>query len=203
LRRKSRVKEAVEVFSNMRTMRAIQECDVAVLMIDAEAGVVTQDSKIAALIHDRGRGVVVAFNKWDRVAKDTGTHRTAWDNFLREIPFLSYAPWFTFSAVTRQRLGRILETVWQVHEARRRRVGTSELNDFLARIVARQPPRHEGGGVGKIYFATQAEAAPPVFVLSVNEPRFFARNYLRYINNQIRQQYGFLGTRIFVKLKKH
>ncbi|MFO7654228.1 MAG: ribosome biogenesis GTPase Der [Candidatus Krumholzibacteriia bacterium] len=203
LRRKSKVQEAVEAFSTMRTIRAIEECDVAVLMIDAAAGVVTQDSKIAGLIHDRGRGVVVAFNKWDLLEKDKDTHLRAWDAFLREIPFLTYAPWFTFSAVTKQRIGRILEMVWKVHQERHKRIGTSQLNDALAEITGRQPPRHHAGGLGRIYYATQAEAAPPVFVLSVNEPKFFARNYLRYINNQIRQRYGFEGSRIFVKLKKH
>jgi GTP-binding protein len=203
LRRKARVKEAVEFFSNVRTLRAIQECDVAVLMVDASAGTVTQDAKIAALIHDRGRGVVVAFNKWDLVEKGPDSHLRAWEEFGREIPFVNYAPWFTFSAMTKQRIGRILETVWRVHRERQKRIATAQLNDFLEKITTRQPPRHHGGGTGRIYYATQAEAAPPVFVLSVNEPKYFARNYLRYINNQIRQSFGFEGCRIFVKMKKH
>ncbi len=121
----------------------------------------------------------------------------------REIPFLTYAPWFTFSALTRQRLGRNLETIWEVHTQRQRRIGTSELNAFLERTVARQPPRPHQNGLGKIYFGTQIETAPPTVLLSVNEPRFFARNYLRYLNNQFRQEFGFAGTRVFIKLKKH
>jgi len=204
LRRKSRVTAAVEYFSNLRSLRALELCDVAVLMIDASAGPVTQDSKIAGLIHDSGKGVVVALNKWDLVAdKGTNTHLLAWEEFCREIPFLTYAPWFTFSVMTRQRLGRILETVWEVHEARQKRIGTSQLNDFLASVVAHQPPRPHQNGIGKIYYGAQVATAPPVFQLSVNEPRFFARNYLRYLNNRLRQEYGFAGTRIFVKLKKH
>ncbi len=204
LRRKARVSAAVEYFSNLRSLRALELCDVAVLMIDASTGPVTQDSKIAGLIHDSGKGVVVALNKWDLVPeKGNRTHLDAWEAFCREIPFLTYAPWFTFSALTHQRLGRILETVWQVHEERQQRIGTSQLNDFLARVVAHQPPRPHQNGIGKIYYGAQVGTAPPVFQLSVNEPRFFARNYLRYLNNQLREAYGFKGTRIFVKLKKH
>ncbi len=203
LRRKGRVKEAIEHFCNMRTFRALADCDVAVLMIDADAGTVTQDAKIAGLIHDSGRGVVVAFNKWDLVEKDHRTHEKVWEDFERQVPFLQYAPWFTFSALSRQRLGRILEKVWQVHESRRKHIRTSVLNSFFEKIVARQQPRAHAGGLGKIYYVTQVEDSPPSFVMSVNEPRFFARNYLRYLNNQLREEYGYEGSRIFLKMKKH
>ncbi len=204
LRRKSRVKEAIEVFSNMRTFRALEACDVAVLMIDAERGVATQDSKIAGLIHDAGKACVVVFNKWDLIQdKESNTHQEHWEEFCREIPFLTYAPWFTMSAQSKQRTGKIMETVWQVAEERKKRIGTSELNAFLEKIIAYQNPRHHQGGLGKIYYGTQIESAPPTFLLSVNEPRFFARNYLRFLNNQIRKEYGFTGNRIFVKMKKH
>lgn len=203
LRRKSRVQEAVEAFSNMRTVRAIEQCDVAVLMVDASRPAVTQDAKIAGLIHDQGRGVVVAFNKWDLVEKDHRTHEQLWETFCREVPFLTYAPWFTISAETRQRTGRVLETVWQVIEARRKRVETPELNRFLEEIIRKQPPRFHAGGLGKVYFAAQVETAPPVFLLSVNNPKWFDRSYLRYINNRIRERYGFVGSRIFVKTKAH
>ncbi|MBU2500917.1 ribosome biogenesis GTPase Der [bacterium] len=204
LRRKSKVQEAVEVFSNMRTIRSLEMADVVVFMVDASTGVVTQDSKIAGLIHDAGKGVVVAFNKWDLIPdKETNTHKDHWEEFLREVPFLSYAPWFTLSALTRQRTGKILETVWQVHEERSKRISTSKLNDFLEKTAQLQQPRSHGGGLGKIYYGTQVDKEPPTFMLSVNEPRFFARNYLRFLNNQLRKEYGFTGSRIFVKLKKH
>lgn len=204
LRRKSRVKGAVEYFSNLRSIRALEHCDVAVFMIDSEHGAVMQDSKIAGLIHDSGKGVIVAFNKWDLMAeKGTNTHLEVWDTFIREIPFLTYAPWFTFSALTKQRIGRILDTAWDVHEQRQKRIGTSQFNGFLERITSYQPARPHNNGIGKIYFGTQVEVAPPSFQLSVNEPKFFARNYLRFINNQIRKDFGFPGSRIFVKLKKH
>lgn len=204
LRRKSKVSEAVEFFSNMRTLRSLDLCDVAVFVIDAAAGPVAQDSKIAGLIHDAGKGVVVVLNKWDLVAdKGPNTHLQHWEAFCREVPFLTYAPWFTASAETRQRTGRILETVWEVHEQRQRRIGTAQLNAFLEQVVAFQGPRTHAGGVGKIYFGSQIAQAPPTFMLSVNEPRFFARDYLRFLNNQLRKEFGFTGTRIFVKLKKH
>ncbi len=204
LRRKSKVQEAIEVFSNMRTLRALEQCDVAVLVVDADAGPVDQDAKIAGLIHDAGKGVVVAFNKWDLIPdKGANTHLAHWEAFCKEVPFLTYAPWFTVSAETRQRTGKILETVWDVHEQRSKRIPTAQLNSFLEGVIAYQQPRTHGGGMGKIYFATQIEQAPPSILLSVNEPRFFAREYLRFLNNQIRKEYGFTGTRIFVKLKKH
>lgn len=203
LRRKSRVDEAVEAFSNMRTVRALEQCDIALLVVDSEAGPVAQDSKIAGLIHNSGKGVVVAFNKWDLLEKDQSTHLGMWERFCKEIPFLPYAPWFTLSALTKQRSGRIMEMVWDVQQFRQKRIDTSELNSFIEQITARQPARFQSGGTGKIYFATQASTAPPVIILSVNNPKFFARNYLRYINNQIREHYKFTGNRIFVKMKKH
>ncbi len=202
LRRKSRIKEAVEVFSTMRTVSALEDCDVAVLMVDAEAGTVAQDARIAAMCHDSGKGVVVAFNKWDLVTKDKSTHLEVWESFLQEVPFLSYAQWFTMSALSRQRSGRVMEMVWKVFNERKKRIETAELNRFIEGVIAKQPPRYEGGGSGKVYYATQAETAPPTFVLSVNNPKFFARNYLRYLNNKIRENYGFAGVRIFLKLKQ-
>lgn len=204
LRRKSKVQEAIEVFSNMRTVRSLELCDVAVLMIDASVGAVAQDAKIAGLIHDAGKGIIVVFNKWDLVAdKGPNSHLEHWEKFCTEVPFLSYAPWFTVSAESRQRTGRILETVWKVNEARQMRIPTGQLNEFLEKITAIQAPRPEGGGIGRIYYGTQIESAPPTILLSVNEPKFFARNYLRFINNQLRQEFGFTGNRIFVKMKKH
>lgn len=204
LRRKSRVKEAVEIFSNMRTVKALEQCDIAVFIVDASVGAVTQDSKIAGLIHDSGKGAIVVFNKWDLIPeKKTNTHNEHWEEFLRDVPFLTYAPWFTTSAESRQRSGKILETVWNVHQERQKRIPTSELNAFLEKVMQYQLPRAHGGGLGKIYYATQIESAPPTILLSVNEPKFFARNYLRFLNNQIRKEYGFTGNRIFVKMKKH
>ncbi len=203
LRRKSRVKEAVEVFSNMRTIRALEQCDVAVFMVDATSGSVTQDAKIAGMIHDAGKGVVVVFNKWDLIKKGTNTHLDHWEEFCQDVPFVPYAPWFMVSALTKQRTGRILEKVWEVHESRQHRVPTSALNNVMERITTFQQPRAHGGGLGKIYYTTQIETGPPVFLMSVNEPKFFARNYLRFINNQLRKEYGFTGNRIFVKMKKH
>ncbi|MCB1182052.1 ribosome biogenesis GTPase Der [bacterium] len=203
LRRKSKVTEAIEVFSNMRSIRALEQCDVAVFIVDAAAGSANQDAKIAGMIHDQGKGVVVIFNKWDLVSKETNTHNEHWEKFCQDVPFLTYAPWFMISALTKQRTGRIMEKVWEVHENRQKRVSTSEVNAVMERIVSFQQPRAHGGGVGKIYYTTQIESAPPTFLMSVNEPKFFARNYLRFINNQLRKEYGFTGSRIFVKMKKH
>ena len=203
LRRKSRVQEAVEAFSNMRTFRALEQCDVAVLMIDAVDGTVSQDAKIAGLIHDSGKAALVAFNKWDLVEKDHNTHLEVWESFKREVPFLTYAPWFTLSALTRQRSGRVMEQVWEAFEARQKRVDTGELNSFLEGVIHKQPPRFCSGGTGKVYYASQIGTAPPVFMLSVNNPHWFDRSYLRFLNNKIRAKYGFEGSRIFLKMKAH
>lgn len=203
LRRKSKVKEAIEFFSNMRTIRALEMCDVGVFMVDASGGSVGQDAKIAGMLHDAGKAVVVVFNKWDLIRKETNTHLEHWEEFCRDVPFLTYAPWFTISALSKQRTGRILETVWKVHQERKKRIPTGELNSWLERTVAFQAPRAEGGGLGKMYYITQIDKEPPTFMMSVNEPKFFARNYLRFLNNQLRKEYGFEGNRIFLKLKKH
>jgi GTP-binding protein len=146
---------------------------------------------------------VVAFNKWDLVEKDQATHLKVWEEFCREVPFLTYAPWFTLSSLTKQRSGKVLELVWEVFEQRSLRIETSELNTFLEAIIHKQPPHFHGGGTGKVYFATQAESSPPAIVLSVNNPKFFDRSYLRFLNNQIREAYGFKGNRIFIKTKRH
>ena len=203
LRRRARVDEAVEVFSSLRSERAIEECEVAILVVDASAGGVAQDARIAGLIHDQGRGMVIAFNKWDLVEKDDKTHLKLWEDFQQEVPFVSYAPWMTLSALTRQRSGTIIEKAWEVHEARQRRIDTGELNRFFAEVIEEQPPRSHSGGTGRVYYATQTGVAPPVIVLSVNDPSVFARHYLRFLNNRLRDAYGFTGSRIFIKLKKH
>ena len=132
----------------MRSIRALEMCDVGVFMVDSEAGSASQDAKIAGMLHDAGKGVIVVFNKWDLIEKETNTHLEVWDRFCQDVPFLAYAPWFTISALSRQRTGRILETVWQVHEERRKRIKTSELNDWLEKTVAYQAaagPRRRAG----------------------------------------------------------
>ena len=147
---------------------------------------------------------MVAFNKWDLIAdKGANTHLAHWEAFCKEVPFLTYAPWFTVSAETRQRTGKIMETVWDVHEQRRKRIPTSQLNAFLEGVIAYQQPRTHGGGVGKIYFATQIEQEPPVDPAvgqrtAVSSPA----NYLRFINNQIRKEYGFTGTPDFCETEE-
>jgi len=204
LRRKARVKEAVEAFSNMRTFRALEQCDCAVLMIDAERGTVSQDAKIAGLIHDSGKSVIVAFNKWDLVANKTkDSHLETWQQFVDTVPFMTYAPRVTLSAITRQRSGKVMELVWKVLEQRQKRIETRELNLFLEGVIHRQPPRFHGGGTAKFYYASQIGTAPPVIMMSVNNPRWIARDYLRFLNNRIREAYGFEGSRIFLKTKAH
>jgi GTPase len=202
LRRKGRHDKGVEYFSILRTLQAVARCDVAVLLIDAEQGIVAQDARVAGEIHEKGRGCVIAVNKWDMIQKDTHTAKRFEEELRRELAFLSYAPVITISALEGQRVGRVLEMAWEVGKAQRKKVETSRLNDILAKAMRRNPPKAHQGRLGKVYYATQTASAPPTFTLFVNQPSNFVRHYLRYLNNQIRAAVGFTGTRIHVDLRK-
>ncbi len=202
LRRKGRHDKGVEYFSILRTLRAVERCDVAVLLIDAEQGIVAQDARVAGEIHEKGRGCVIAVNKWDAIAKDTMTAKRFEEELRRELAFLSYAPVITISALEGQRVGRVLETAWEVGQAQRKKVETSVLNDILDKAMRRNPPKAHKGRMGKVYYATQTAVAPPTFTLFVNQPSNFVRHYLRYLNNRIREAVGFEGTRILIDLRK-
>jgi GTP-binding protein len=202
IRRRVRHEKGVEYFSVLRSIQAIQRCDVAVLLLDAEDGFVAQDSKVAAEIHDAGRGCVIAINKWDRVAKEDKTYLEYERSVREELAFLSYAPIITISATKRQRIGRVLELGWKVGQERQKTVETSRVNDILAKALRRRPPAAVRGSVGKLYYATQTGTAPPAFTLFVNRPEAFPRHTVRYLNNQLRAEFGFIGTRIHLHLRK-
>lgn len=202
LRRRGRHEKGVEYFSILRTLQAVQRCDVAVLLLDAAEGLVAQDARVASEIHEKGRGCVIAVNKWDAIEKDDATVRRFEAEIRHELAFLSYAPIITISALERQRIHRVMETAWTVREAQRKKVETSRLNDILDKAMRRNPPKAHKGGLGKVYYATQTGSAPPVFTLFVNRPECFPRHYLRYLNNQVREAVGFEGTRILLDLRK-
>jgi GTP-binding protein len=201
IRRRFKHEKGVEYFSVLRSIQAIQRCDVAVLLLDATEGIVAQDARVAGEIHDAGRGVVIAVNKWDAIEKDTMTYKRFEEEVRDDLAFLSYAPVVTISARERTRTGRILELAWEVGATRQKTVETSTLNDIIEAAKRRNPPPMYNRGTGKIYYGTQTGTAPPTFTLFVNRTAYFPRHYLRYLNNRIREAVGYSGTRIRLVLK--
>ena len=203
IRRRHKHDKGVEYYSVLRSLNSLARCDVAVLLLDATEGVVAQDQRVAGEIHESGRGVIIALNKWDAVEdKDDRTFLKHEKMIRDELPFLSYAPVVSISALDGQRVPRILEMCWHVGQERQKSVETSRLNDILGKALQKNPPRSYNGGTGKVYYATQTGKAPPVFRLFVNKPEVFPRHYIRYLNNQLREELGFEGSRIRLDLRK-
>ena len=188
---------AAEKYSTMRALRAISRADVAILLLDAKDGLTAQDAHVAGYVVEEGRGLVIAVNKWDIV--EDKTHKS-FDEFVttlrRELPFIDYAPVVSISALTGQRVQRVLELAVDVWGERRKRIGTGELNRLISASVERNPPAVVKGKRAKIRYATQAGVAPPTFVLFATDPASIHFSYRRYLENRIREAYGFDGTPI-------
>lgn len=194
LRRKSRIKEEIERYSIIRTVTAVERCDVAVLMIDAEEGVTEQDAKIAGIAHDKGKGIIIAVNKWDAIEKDDKTIYK-YSNKVREIlSFMPYAEILFISAKTGQRIPKLFDTLDVVIENHALRVATGVLNEILAEAVAMQQPPSDKGKRLKIFYMTQVSVKPPTFVIFVNDKKLMHFSYTRYIENKVREAFGFAGT---------
>lgn len=204
LRRKARIEDSsIEDMSNMRTLRALARCHVAALVIDAEEGGPTeQDSKIAGLVHERGRGLIIVVNKWDKVEKDHRTVKEFEHVVYGELKFAAYAPILFVSAKTGRRCQSILETAKQIYESSRSRIKTSDLNRVLTRAFQKTPPPVYHGEPIKLYFATQTGCEPPTFVLFVNHPKRLNFSYQRYIKNELREAFNFPGVDIKLILRK-
>ena len=204
LRRKSKIKEAIERYSIIRTVAAIERSDVVILMIDAVDGVTEQDAKIAGIAHDRGRGLIIAVNKWDAIEKNNATVKEYTKKIHDILSFVPYAEILFISALTGQRVKIIfdrLETVIQNHAMR---IQTGVLNEILAEAVAMQQPPSDKGKRLKLFYITQVSTKPPTFVLFVNKKELMHFSYQRYIENRIRETFGFVGTpiRIFIRERK-
>lgn len=204
LRRKSKIKEAIERYSIIRTVAAIERSDVVILMIDAVEGVTEQDAKIAGIAHDRGRGLIIAVNKWDAIEKNNATVKEYTKKIHDILSFVPYAEILFISALTGQRVKIIfdrLETVIQNHAMR---IQTGVLNEILAEAVAMQQPPSDKGKRLKLFYITQVSTKPPTFVLFVNKKELMHFSYQRYIENRIRETFGFVGTpiRIFIRERK-
>ncbi len=204
LRRKNKVSEDLEKYSIIRTVAAIERSDVVILMIDATCGVTEQDAKIAGIAHERGKGMIIAVNKWDAVEKDTYTANEYTDRIRQVLSFVPYAELVYISARTALRINRLfllLESVIQNHCLR---VGTGVLNEILAEAVAMKQPPSDKGRRLRLYYITQVAVKPPTFVIFINDKKLLHFSYERYIENKIRETFGFSGTpiKIFFRERK-
>lgn len=202
LRRRSKIEEDLEYYSVVRALGAVERSDVTVVMLDGTEGLTEQDKKIAGYAHEQGRGIIVAVNKWDLVPKETNTMRDFEQALRAELQFMSYAPIVFISALTGQRLNSLLDLSLDVNEARSMRIPTGRFNEILQDAMAiNQPPSDKGVRL-RIFYGSQVQVNPPVFVLHVNRKDLLHFSYERYLENRIRQEYGFMGTRIMLIAKE-
>lgn len=202
IRRKNKIDENIEKYSVIRSYAAIERSDVVLLVIDANEGITEQDSKIAGLAHDKGKCVVVVVNKWDLPEKNDKTMDEYIKSIRMELPFMMYAPIIFISTLTGQRFGQILENINYVYNQASKRVSTGILNDVIGEaIMLNQPPSDKGKRL-KIYYATQVGIKPPMFTIFVNNMELFHFSYQRYLENRIRESFGFEGTPIVFKQKE-
>ncbi len=194
LRRKNKIKEDLERYSIIRTVTAVERADVVVLLIDATEGVTEQDAKIAGIAHDRGKGIIVAVNKWDAIAKDDKTIYRFTAKVRDTLSFMPYAEILFISAQTGQRLPKLFECIDMVIANQSMRVGTGVLNEIMAEAVALQQPPSDKGKRLKLFYITQVAIKPPTFVIFVNDKELMHFSYTRYIENKIRDTFGFKGT---------
>lgn len=196
VRRKSKIKDSIEKFSIMRTLFAIERCDVCLMMIDALEGVTDQDAKIAGEAHEAGKGVIIVVNKWDEIEKDNHTTEQFKKDIYNRLSYLSYAPIIFISAKTGQRVNKLFELINSVSANNAMRINTSTINQVLNEAIALvQPPTDKGKRL-KIFYMTQASTKPPTFVVFVNEKDLFHFSYERYLINQLRKEFGLQGTPI-------
>ena len=202
MRRKSKVDDAIEKFSNLRTISAIDRADVCLILIDANEGVTDQDTKIAGLAHEAGKACIIVVNKWDLVDKETNTMDKKTDEIRRDLSYMTYAPVLFISAKTGQRVDKLYQLINEVAAQSAMRVTTGMLNDILEDATARvQPPTDKGRRL-KIYYMTQVGVKPPHFVAFCNDARLFHFSYQRYLENQLRAVFGLMGTPIKLTIRQ-
>ena len=204
LRRKNKIKEELERYSIIRAVTAVERADVVVLMIDATEGVTEQDAKIAGIAHDRGKGIIIAVNKWDAIEKDDKTIYRFTEKVREILSFMPYAEIVFISVKTGQRVTKLFDMIDIVLESSTLRVATGVLNEIISEATALQQPPSDKGKRLKIYYSTQVSVKPPTFVIFVNDKELMHFSYLRYLENRIRDTFGFKGTslRFFVRERK-
>ncbi|MDF2610585.1 MAG: small GTP-binding protein [Lachnospiraceae bacterium] len=204
LRRKSKIKEDLERFSIVRTVTAVERADVVILVIDASEGVTEQDAKIAGIAHERGKGIIIAVNKWDAIEKNDKTIYQYSAKIKETLSFMPYAEIIFISALTGQRLPKLFELIEQVIQNQNLRIATGVLNEIMMEAVALQQPPSDKGKRLKLYYITQVSVKPPTFVIFVNDKELMHFSYTRYIENKIREAFGFGGTslKFFIRERK-
>ena len=202
LRRKARVRENVEFYSTLRTQRAIESCSTAILLIDAKEGLESQDIKVLKQAEMMKKGLVLGINKWDLIEKETNTARDYEAAIKQRLQTLDFVPVVTISAMTKQRVRKLLDRVLEVDAERHKRISTSKLNDWLAGVIARQnPPLYRNQRI-KINYVTQVHAGPPVFQFFCNQPKGVREAYRRYLENRLREAFGFEGVPVKLVFKQ-
>ena len=203
MRRKSKVDDAIEKYSNMRSINAIDRADVCLILVDANEGVTEQDTKIAGLVHEAGKAAIIVVNKWDAVeGKETNTMKNMENDVRQGLSYMLYAPVVFLSALTGQRVDKLFQVIQDVYAQNTKRITTGALNSVLADATARvQPPTDKGRRL-KIYYMTQASSKPPHFVIFCNDARLFHFSYQRYLENQIREVFGLMGTPVRITIRQ-
>ena len=204
LRRKNKIKEELERYSIIRTVTAVERADVVLMVIDAEEGVTEQDAKIAGIAHERGKGIIIVVNKWDAIEKNDKTTREYESKIRQVLSYLSYAEVMFVSAKTGQRLTKLYDVIDMVIENQTLRVATGVLNEIMTEAVAMQQPPSDKGKRLKLYYITQVSVKPPTFVIFVNDKELMHFSYTRYLENKIREAFGFRGTslKFFIRERK-
>ncbi len=202
IRSRGRISQGVEKYSVIRAMKSVNRCDVALVLLDASEGITEQDERIVGLAHEEGKGVIIILNKWDVVDDKEKAYKKFMDDVRLRLKFADYAPVLTISALTRQRVTKVFDEIDRIMENRSKRIPTAELNRLFERITtAHEPPIFRGKRI-KYYFATQAGVRPPTFALFVNYPAGVHFSYLRYIENNLREAFGFYGTPLRIRARK-
>jgi GTP-binding protein len=202
MRRRGNITDSTERYSVIRALRAVDRSDVVLMVLDAEEGVTEQDKRIAGYVHEAGKGVIIIINKWDLVDKDEKTMNKFEENIRKQLGFMQYAPTLFVSALTKQRVVKIIELVNFVAEQQSNRISTSVLNEVISEAVQLTPPPSDKGKRLKILYSTQAGLKPPHFIFFVNEPALLHFSYLRYLENKLRENFGFAGTPIRITVRK-
>lgn len=202
LRRKARVTDDLEFYTTLRTIRALQRADIALVLVEAPEGITGQDIKIIEQAEEGRKGVIIVVNKWDLVPKDTNTVDQFVRTFQQKAAMMKYIPLVFISATTGQRVTKVLEMASVIDAERKKRIPTAELNSFLQETVTRRHPAAKRGKFIKFYYAAQADITPPTFVFFVNYPESLDKSYLRYLENQLRDRFGFAGVSMRLKFKQ-
>jgi GTP-binding protein len=201
VKRRSRTEKGLAAITSFKSLASARSADIVLFMLDASCPISRQDARVASEGHRARKGMIILINKWDLVEKDSTTADRHIAMVREAMPFLSYAPIITVSALTGLRVEKILPFTVRIQEEREKRIATSELNRCIESILETNPPSYYSGGSGKIYYATQTGTKPPTFTLFVNKASYFPRSYTRYINNQMRKRFTFEGTAITISLK--